>query len=278
MEKGNPRDPLLLQVLPQPDELRTVDGFSDDPLRECDAETSPCPLLQKYVGRTLLIATDRCMVHCRYCFRRKTKNRMADRSGNIQTALSKIAHFPPEVILSGGDPLRLGDDELTELLDSIRSRPEVRRLRIHTRTPVVAPKRLTTRLLSKLRRDDRTVFSMVLHINHPREIDAEFAAAITETVDRGIPVFVQSVLLRDVNDDFAALFELYEKSISLRMVPYYLHQLDRVCGAAHFEVETDRGLELMNELRKSLPGYAVPRYVREVPGEGCKTEIKKGMT
>ncbi len=275
MEKGNPRDPLLLQILPQPNELRVVEGFSDDPLRECNAETGSCPLLQKYVGRTLLIATDRCMVHCRYCFRQKTKNRMSEEGGSgIRTALSKIAHLPPEVILSGGDPLRLGDDELTELLDSIRSRPEVRRVRIHTRAPVVAPKRLTTRLLSKLRSDDQTVFSMVLHINHPREIDAEFAAAITETVDRGIPVFVQSVLLRGVNDDFAALFGLYDRSISLRMIPYYLHQLDRVSGAAHFEVEADRGLELISRLRNSLPGYAVPRYVREVPGEGCKTEIR----
>jgi len=308
MERGNPRDPLLLQVLPRPEELVRVDGFSDDPLQERTGETY-CPLLQKYEGRVLLLVTDQCAVHCRFCFRRNLKKQEPgiavcrqvsdEQSRNRKIALvSSQSHdcgsdrydgiagiLPallqagslrsqvPEVILSGGDPLTLSDEELSELLTAIRKRPEVRRIRIHTRFPVVDPERLTTPLLSMLHSDRKTVFSMVLHLNHPREIDDDFAEAITEAVNRGIPVFVQSVLLREINDDFETLFELYEKSISLRMVPYYLHQLDRIAGAAHFEVDPQRGLELMDCLHRSLPGYAVPRYVREVPGEGSKVAV-----
>lgn len=266
MEKGNPRDPLLLQVLPRPEELDKVDGFSDDPLQEQTRQN--CPLLRKYEGRALLLATNQCAVHCRYCFRR---NRTL---GSVLPLLlrSQVA-LPAEVILSGGDPLTLSDDELSELLTAIRRRSEVRRIRIHTRLPVLDSKRLTPQLLSLLHSDRKTVFSMVLHINHPREIDDDFADAITEAVQRGIPVFVQSVLLREINDDFTVLFELYEKLISLRMIPYYLHQLDRITGAAHFEVEVDRGLELWNHLQRSLPGYAVPRYVQEIPGGESKIFI-----
>ena len=270
IEKGNPTDPLLLQILPQADELKKVDGFQDDPLQE----RSNCPLLQKYAGRTLLIATDQCAIHCRFCFRRKTKTQLAEKS-----CVSFLKNHPQiplakEVIFSGGDPLCLSDDELAELFQTLRCRQEVRRIRIHTRFPVVSPERLTPLLLNELRSDAKTVYSMVLHLNHPREIDAEFAAAITETVNRGIPVFVQSVLLRGVNDNFETLFELYEKLISLRMTPYYLHQLDRVSGAAHFEVAPEIGLELHHRLRQSLPGYAVPRYVREVPGERNKVDVQ----
>ena len=319
MEKGNPRDTLLLQILPQAEELLTVDGFSDDPLHEQHSRIAGkmpanpgagkmpaipgagkmpaipgagkmpaipgagrmpaipgavpgvCPLLQKYEGRILLLATNQCAVHCRYCFRRNLKKQAAVSLMRFLQDDSRV--FPAEVILSGGDPLSLADDELAELLATLRARPQVRRIRIHTRFPAIDPKRLTPQLLSALRSDRKTVFSMVLHINHPREIDAEFADAMTEAVDRGIPVFVQSVLLRNVNDDFSTLFELYEKSISLRMTPYYLHQLDRVAGTAHFEVDVRHGLELMDRLRRSLPGYAVPRYVREIPGTASKTPV-----
>ena len=266
MEKGNPRDPLLLQILPRPEELDKVDGFSDDPLREQTGENH-CPLLQKYDGRVLLFATNRCAVHCRYCFRRNLK-----KQPKVDFDLPQVP-LPAEVILSGGDPLTFSDDELSELLTIIRGRPGVRRIRIHTRFPVVDPKRWTAPLLSMLHSDRKTVFSMVLHINHPREIDDEFTEAITEAVHRGIPIFVQSVLLREINDDFETLFELYEKLISLRMVPYYLHQLDRIAGAAHFEVDPKRGLDLIDRLHRSLPGYAVPRYVREVPGERSKVPV-----
>ena len=274
MEKGNPRDPLLLQILPRPEELFQVDGFCDDPLQEQNTGTA-CPLLQKYEGRVLLLATNQCAVHCRYCFRRNLKKQPSIALARFLQDDPRI--FPPEVILSGGDPLRLSDDELAELAAMLRSRPQVRRIRIHTRFPVVEPKRLTPCFLTAIQSDRKTVFSMVLHVNHPREIDADFADAITEAVDRGIPIFIQSVLLRDVNDDFAALFELYEKSISLRMTPYYLHQLDRVAGAAHFEVDVRHGLELMDRLQRSLPGYAVPRYVREIPGAASKTPVSASV-
>jgi len=284
MEKGHPCDPLLLQVLPRPEELARVDGFSDDPLQERTGETY-CPLLQKYEGRVLLLVTDQCAVHCRFCFRRNLKKQEPGIAGILPSGIAGILPAllqagslrSQEVILSGGDPLTLSDEELSELLTAIRKRPEVRRIRIHTRFPVVDPERLTTPLLSMLHSDRKTVFSMVLHLNHPREIDDEFAEAITEAVNRGIPVFVQSVLLREINDDFETLFELYEKSISLRMVPYYLHQLDRIAGAAHFEVDPLHGLELMDRLHRSLPGYAVPRYVREIPGEGSKVSVSESV-
>ena len=268
IEKGNPRDPLLLQVLPRPEELSKVDGFSDDPLQE-QADEKNCPLLRKYEGRVLLLTTNQCAVHCRYCFRRNRK----ESKSQLQVGSLRTRDFPAEVILSGGDPLTLSDDELLELLTAIRVQPMVRRIRIHTRFPVVAPNRLTPQLLSMLHSDRKMVFSMVLHINHPREIDDDFADAMTETVNRGIPVFVQSVLLKEINDDFPTLFELYEKLISLRMSPYYLHQLDRIVGTAHFEAEPSRGLELMDRLHRALPGYAVPRYVREMPGKPGKIAI-----
>ena len=275
MEKGNPRDPLLLQVLPRPEELDEVDGFSNDPLQERTG-VGHCPLLQKYEGRVLLLTTNQCAVHCRFCFRRNLGTAagtagILPATGTGQAGSLRVS----EVILSGGDPLTLSDDELSELLTAIQERPEVRRIRIHTRFPVVDPKRLTTPLLSRLQSDRKTVFSIVLHINHPREIDNDFAEAITEAVNQGIPVFVQSVLLRDINDNFETLFELYEKLISLRMVPYYLHQIDRIAGAAHFEVTPEHGLELMDRLHRSLPGYAVPRYVREVPGEMSKVPVAR---
>ena len=272
MEKRNPRDPLLLQVLPRPEELIQVDGFSDDPLHE-QVGSKSCPLLRKYEGRVLLLATNQCAVHCRYCFRCNLKKQART---NLTVYLhDNLQPLAAEVILSGGDPLLLCDDELSELLAVIRTRPEVRRIRIHTRVPVVDPKRLTAQLLARLYSDRKTIFSMVLHINHPHEIDNDFADAITEAVEQGIPILVQSVLLRDINDDFATLFELYEKSISMRMFPYYLHQLDRACGTAHFEVETEHGLKLMDRLHRSLPGYAVPRYVREIPGETSKVSVVK---
>ena len=276
MEKGNPRDPLLLQVLPRPEELDKVEGFSDDPLQERTG-VEHCPLLQKYEGRVLLLTTNQCAIHCRFCFRRNQPGTTAGTAGILPALMQTGSLRSQEVILSGGDPLTLSDDELSELLTAIQERPEVRRIRIHTRFPVVDPKRWTLPLLSMLQSDRKTVFSMVLHINHPREIDGEFAEAITEAVNRGIPVFVQSVLLRDINDDFETLFELYEKLITLRMVPYYLHQLDRIAGAAHFEVDPERGLELMDRLYRSLPGYAVPRYVREVPGERSKVPVSRSI-
>ncbi len=270
IEPGNPDDPLLLQILPQAVETETVEGFSTDPVAEFPSgEADRCSgrLLRKYANRSLLLASEQCGVHCRYCFRRHYKSEKSGEPFDLESVDS------PELILSGGDPLMLADSELQSLLYQAAAAPRIRRVRIHSRLPVVIPSRLSEPLLEMLKPRTGLVCYLVLHINHPREIDAEFAAAIGRTIDRGIPVLAQSVLLRKVNDDPRTLEELYETLISLRIIPYYLHQLDRVAGAAHFEVPVERGKSLMQELRRALPGYAVPKYVREESGRPHKIEI-----
>jgi KamA family protein len=173
------------------------------------------------------------------------------------------------VILSGGDPLCLEDGFLAELAEKLAAIPHVRRLRVHTRLPIVIPQRVTEGLIGWLR-GTRLVPVLVVHVNHPAEIDGAVAAALRRLVEAGIPVLSQSVLLRGVNDRVEVLAELFERLVDLRVMPYYLHQLDRVLGAAHFEVPEQRGIALVRRLRARLPGYAVPRYVRDAPGMSHK--------
>jgi len=302
---GDPADPLLLQVLPRAEELAEVPGFRADPLGEAD---SPQPgLLAKYHGRSLIVATGVCGVHCRFCFRRhfpyqnasKTPdNKLVGRSAtpphpdsvgrsatpphpdsvgrsatpsHWEPALRRIAAQPGvrEVILSGGDPLALPDERLSRLAQEIAQAPQVRRLRIHTRLPIVIPSRVNDDLIGWLRATGLATI-VVVHVNHPREVDADVAAALGKLVDAGVPVLSQSVLLKGVNDNADVLAALFERLADLRVMPYYLHQLDRVAGAAHFEVPEPTGRTLVAELRRRLPGYAVPRYVRETPGGTCK--------
>jgi KamA family protein len=177
-----------------------------------------------------------------------------------------------EVILSGGDPLVLVDEELAEAIGRLAAVGSLRRLRIHTRMPVVIPSRVTDALLTALRSSRLTCW-VVLQINHPQEIDDDVARAVARLVDAGIPVLSQSVLLRGVNDRAESLAELCERLIDLRVMPYYLHRLDRVAGAAHFDVPEHEGRRLIEKLRRRLPGYAVPRFVCEVPGESSKVPL-----
>lgn len=174
-----------------------------------------------------------------------------------------------EIILSGGDPLMLDNALLCWLLDRLEAIPHVQRVRFHTRVPIAVPQRVTEELAAVMRRSRLSVF-VVVHVNHPAEIDHAVAASLGRWIDRGVPVLSQSVLLRGINDRLEVLAELYERLVNLRVVPYYLHQLDRVAGAAHFEVPEPVGMELICRLRARLPGYAVPRYVREIPGEPNK--------
>jgi EF-P beta-lysylation protein EpmB len=267
MRPGDPADPLLRQVLPLAEEEQESLGFTADPLQE-DAATRQPGLLQKYHGRALLIATGACAIHCRYCFRRNFPYGEAPRSlDDWQPALEHIAADASiaEVILSGGDPLMLTDQRLAELAERIAAIPHVRRLRVHSRVPIVIPERVCAELIDWLT-GSRLTPVMVVHANHPAEVDAEVAAGLSRLVDAGLLVLNQAVLVRGVNDSADTLAGLCERLIELRVSPYYLHQLDRVAGAAHFEVPESRGLELMQELRRRLPGYAVPRYVRETPG------------
>jgi len=267
---GDPADPLLVEVLPRPEELVQVPGFGADPVGEAD---SPQPgLLAKYQGRSLIVATGACGVHCRFCFRRHFPYPTAPTAcGDWQPLLRRIAAEPGlhEVILSGGDPLTLSDEHLSRLAHDIAHIPQIRRLRIHTRLPIVVPSRVNDDLLGWLRATRLTPI-MVAHVNHPREIDADVAAALGRLVDAGVPVLNQAVLLKGVNDDAGVLEALCGRLADLRVMPYYLHQLDRVAGAAHFEVPEPTGRRLIAELRRRLPGYAVPRYVRETPGGPCK--------
>lgn len=271
MRPGDPADPLLRQVLPLAAELDQPPGFSGDPVGDAAAK-STAGLLQKYTGRALLVTTGACAVHCRYCFRRHYPYSEGPRSiDDWQPTIDLLAADPTidEVLLSGGDPLTLVDEQLAELARRLAEIPHLRRLRIHTRLPIVIPQRVTSELLDWLC-GTRLAPIMVVHANHPQEIDAATAGALTKLVDAGIPVLNQSVLLRDVNDDADSLIELSRRLIDLRVMPYYLHQLDRVQGAAHFEVPISRGLELIEQMRRALPGYAVPRYVQEVAGEAHK--------
>jgi L-lysine 2,3-aminomutase len=274
MRRGDPRDPLLLQVLPQGAELLPAAGFTCDPLGEAEQSTTP-GLLWKYTGRILILTTPACGVHCRFCFRQHFPFERGSSSplSAWWPALKKIASEPSirEVILSGGDPLMLPDEELESLVEKLGKISHVRRLRIHSRLPVMIPQRVTDDLL-RLLSGGRQAPVMVVHVNHPAEIDAEVAGTLTRLVDAGIPTLSQGVLLRGINDRADALAELYERLVELRVMPYYLHQLDPVAGAAHFEVPVEQGIDLIHQLRGRLPGYAVPRYVRETR-EGPSKEI-----
>ncbi len=272
MECANPRDPLLLQVLVQTEEFNTRLGFIKDPLKEM--QSTPVPgLLHKYYGRVLLVLTGSCAVNCRYCFRRHFPY-------NANTA---IRHWPDilayltrdlsieEVILSGGDPLLLDDDKLTLLIHDLEKIPHVKTLRIHTRLPIVIPDRITpalVRVLSEIRL--RSV--MVLHSNHANEIGADVAEAMLE-LKKYACLLNQSVLLKDVNDSVDTLVQLSKRLFEVGVLPYYVHQLDPVAGAHHFYVAPEVGLKLMKGVREKLPGYLVPQYVQEIPGELSKSVI-----
>ena len=274
IEPANPHDPLLRQVLPLAEEGQDPPGYRRDPVGDLDAQMAP-GLLGKYAGRVLMVATGSCAVHCRYCFRRHFPYSAGPRSVEAwEPALAAIAADPSigEIILSGGDPLMLVDDLLAQLAARLAAIAHVRRLRVHTRLPIMIPERVNDELLTWLT-GTRLAPVMVVHANHPAEIDRHVAAALRRLVTAGMPVLNQAVLLRGVNDRADVLAALSERLIDLGVMPYYLHQLDRVAGAAHFEVPVATGLALIAELRRRLPGYAVPRYVHEQAGEPHKTVL-----
>jgi EF-P beta-lysylation protein EpmB len=275
MEPGNPNDPLLLQILPA---LREAEPSTEqamlDPVGDRQAVRAP-GMLQKYAGRVLFVATGVCAVHCRYCFRRHYPYQETPR-GILQwePAIREIEADPSieEVILSGGDPLTLTDDWLARLVERLAGVQHLQRLRIHSRLPIVLPERVNSELLCWLR-GGRLTPIMVVHANHPNELDETCCSALGRLVDAGVPVLNQTVLLRGINDSVEVIAELCRRLVQHRVLPYYLHQLDRVQGALHFEVPEEEGRELVHQLRKLLPGYAVPRYVREVEGDDGKRPL-----
>lgn len=274
IEKGNFADPLLRQVLPVADELLPTPGFTTDPVGDLDTQEAP-GLLHKYKGRALLITTAACAINCRYCFRRHYPYAEASaHRDQWRSALAYIAQHEDihEVILSGGDPLSLPDTLLANLSQSLADIPHVKRLRIHTRLPVMLPERINSELLTWLSASYLQII-LVFHVNHPRELSLAVHEQIKRLTTENITLLNQSVLLKGVNDELPILTELSETLFSTGILPYYLHMLDRVEGASHFEVDIETAKSLHNGLRLELPGYLLPQLVIEQPGEPSKTPI-----
>ncbi|SCB05246.1 Putative radical SAM superfamily protein [Xanthomonas translucens pv. translucens DSM 18974] len=274
MRHGDPHDPLLRQVLPLGAELRRVPGFALDAVGDAAAKKAD-GVIQKYRGRALLVATGSCAVHCRYCFRRHFPyaEETAARDG-WREAVAAIAADPDidEVILSGGDPLSLATSKLVELTEALADIPHLKRLRIHSRLPVVLPERVDAPLLAWLRALPWPV-AFVIHANHANEFDASVDAALAQLRGSGAHLLNQAVLLRGVNDSVAALAALSERSFAAGVLPYYLHQLDRVEGVAHFEVDDATARALHQALAARLSGYLVPKLVREIAGDTGKRAL-----
>jgi EF-P beta-lysylation protein EpmB len=274
MRHGDPHDPLLRQVLPLDDEDRIVPGFGLDAVGDTAARAAS-GVIRKYRGRALLVATGSCAIHCRYCFRRHFPYaEETAAAGGWSDAIALIATDASidEVILSGGDPLSLATSKLVELTDALSTVPHLKRLRIHTRLPTVLPERVDAALLGWLRALPWPV-TIVVHVNHANEFDARVDAALASLRDAGAILLNQAVLLRGVNDTVDALADLSERGFAAGVLPYYLHQLDRVAGAAHFEVDDARARGLHSALAARLSGYLVPRLVREVPGDPGKRAL-----
>ena len=274
MRPGDPGDPLLRQVLPLDLEHEDAPGSRNDPLAEQKFLSAP-GLLKKYHGRALLVAAGTCAVNCRYCFRRNYP--YGETPAGMEAWAPAFRELESdesirEIILSGGDPLVLTDSALERLVERLDRIPHLQRLRIHSRLPIVIPSRVTDGLLSTLR-TSRVAPVVVVHSNHPAELDTATSEALRRFINAGIPVLNQAVLLKGVNDDADVLAELSERLVNLAAMPYYLHQLDPVTGSLHFQVPVERGLEIIAALRRRLPGYAVPRYVQEIPGEAHKIDL-----
>ena len=265
-------DPLLRMVLPTEAENAVVPGFGDDPVGDSQALVEP-GMLHKYKGRLLLVSTGECAIHCRFCFRRNYPYGTSQAYGLPARLAARLAQDSSidEVILSGGDPLLLDDAALAALLEAA-AQPHIKRVRIHSRTPLTLPSRFTPELYALLARlGSRLVF--VLHADHPRELDEASKEIAIRLRTLGAHLFNQSVLLAGVNDSASVLAELSENLFAQGYLPYYLHQLDRVRGAAHFEVPETRAKALVAELRELLPGYLVPLWVRENAGALSKTPL-----
>ena len=275
MRRGDPADPLLRQVLAGAQETLPQPGYVDDPVEETGAANRRPGLIHKYHGRVLLIVSGGCAVHCRYCFRRHfpyADNQVGRAQWRDALAAVREDDSIAEVILSGGDPLVATDAQLAALVAEIAAIPHVRRLRVHTRLPVVIPDRVTAGLLHAIGAPRlRTV--VVLHSNHANEIDGAVRAAVTALRGAGIEVLNQAVLLAGVNDTVATQVALNERLFDSGITPYYLHLLDPVRGAAHFDVPRDKALALQRAVRARLPGYLVPALVREEPGADAKVVL-----
>ena len=274
MTKGNPEDPLLKQVLPVLSETITNSGYSRDPLAEQNRH-QPAGMIKKYHGRVLLIVSGHCAINCRYCFRRHFPYR--EHRLNRQQWLNIIADIAAdstisEVILSGGDPLAVSDNQLTWLTQEIAAIPHIKRLRVHTRLPVVIPSRIDASCIAWMK-NTRLQTVVVLHINHANEIDCQLTTAVAELRQAGVTLLNQTVLLKGINDHADDLTELSERLFSVGIMPYYLHLLDKVDGAKHFDTSEADAKKIYRQLLSQLPGYLAPKLVREVPDMAYKLPL-----
>ncbi len=274
MEKGNPNDPLLRQVLPVKDELLTYPGFKSDPVGDL-ASVTETGILHKYQGRVLLINTGSCAINCRYCFRRNFP--YADLQLGKQKEIAVIEAIQEdisinEVILSGGDPLLLNDLRLTRLIMQLNEIKHLKRIRIHSRLPIVLPARITDEFINTLKQSSKQVI-LIVHCNHANEINDRVVTACNALKNSNIILFNQSVLLKGVNDSAQTLCELSEKLFCLGVIPYYLHLLDKATGTGHFEVPINDALRLISQVQATLPGYLVPKLVTEQEGATSKQYI-----
>lgn len=263
---------LIRQVLPHSDEMLDVAGYTRDPLGEIPRKNGG--LIEKYAGRLLVMVTQACAGNCRFCFRRHLLDsplKQEDIEDSFRRRMQEKNDIS-EVILSGGDPLVLSDRRLRSWFELIAQYRQVRRIRIHTRGPVFSPERITAELITVFREVGLPLI-MAVHVNHADELDRESEQKLGLLRQAGVLLLTQTVLLKGVNDSVETLASLFERSGECGMTPYYLHQLDRVAGAAHFAVDQARGLEIMHGLRERLPGYMVPRYVEEIPGKASKLPI-----
>ena len=274
IEPGNPNDPLLLQVLPQSRELTPAPGFNSDPLEE--ARFTPVPgLIHKYPSRVLLTTSSACAINCRYCFRRHfpySDHRISQ--PQIQAIVDYLQQQPQvnEVIFSGGDPLAISNSRFASLVEQLSDISHISRLRIHTRFPIVIPQRIDQALL-RLMEQPRFQWLMVIHSNHPNELDQQLASAMALLQERQVTLLNQSVLLKDVNDSATTLAQLSDKLFAMGVLPYYLHLLDPVAGSAHFHLPEADCIKIYQELLGKLPGYLVPKLVRETPDRPSKTPV-----
>ena len=271
IKKNTLEDPILRQFVPLTDELLPTPGFVLEPVQDSSFRKTK-KTLHKYQGRALILASSACAMHCRFCFRQNFPYETETFGFTEELAYISEQTDLNEIILSGGDPLSLSDTQLQSLFDALEKIPHIKRIRFHTRFPIGIPERIDPSFLQVLKSSSKQIF-FIIHCNHPRELDPEVIAALKQVQSLSIPVLNQSVLLKGVNDDEKTLLDLSEALVQSGIIPYYLHLLDPVQGSGHFKVSDKRAQELIQYLQKNTSGYAVPKLVREIPGELSKTSI-----
>ena len=276
MEKNNPYCPIFLQFVPLIKEQENHKGFLNEPVEDSLFRLAP-KYLQKYEGRSLLLATKACAMHCRYCFRQNFSYETESEGFFQELELIRNNRELHEVILSGGDPLSLKNTSLIPLLNELNKIPHLKYIRFHTRTLIADPNRLDETLLEALSGLEKKVV-FVVHVNHPKELGEDLRICFGHLQKIGVQLLSQSVLLKGINDDLWTLQSLFFALFDYGVLPYYLHQLDRVQGAFHFEVTPEKGLELIERLRGRMPGYLVPKYVQEIPHRRSKTPVERSSS